>query len=136
ATCRACASWCAACDADKSRSHALRHLDSVCPVPRRCKRCAPSRLPGSDRRNELRFRNGLAAIILVRDTTHIVMPKPQSSALSPHKLRIATRQSALALWQAEHVAARLRAAHRGLEVELVPMTTRGDQISDRPLAAI
>ncbi|MEO7063433.1 MAG: hydroxymethylbilane synthase [Dokdonella sp.] len=51
-------------------------------------------------------------------------------------LRIATRQSALALWQAEHVAARLRAAHADLVVELVPMTTRGDQIIDRPLAEI
>jgi hydroxymethylbilane synthase len=51
-------------------------------------------------------------------------------------LCIATRQSALALWQAEHVAARLRALHAGLAVELVPMTTRGDQIIDRPLAAI
>lgn len=52
------------------------------------------------------------------------------------RLRIATRQSALALWQAEHVAARLRAAHPDLHVELVPMTTRGDQILDQPLAAI
>lgn len=51
-------------------------------------------------------------------------------------LRIATRQSALALWQAEHVAARLRAAHPGLTVELLPMTTRGDRILDRPLAQI
>lgn len=51
-------------------------------------------------------------------------------------LRIATRQSALALWQAEHVAARLRAVHPQLHVELVPMTTRGDQILDRPLASI
>ena len=51
-------------------------------------------------------------------------------------LRIATRQSALALWQAEHVAARLRALHSGIEIELVPMTTRGDQILDRPLSEI
>ena len=51
-------------------------------------------------------------------------------------LRIATRQSALALWQAEHVAARLRAAHAHLAIELVPMTTRGDRILDRPLAQI
>jgi hydroxymethylbilane synthase len=51
-------------------------------------------------------------------------------------LRIATRKSALALWQAEHVAARLRAAHPHLGVELVPMTTRGDKILDRPLADI
>ena len=51
-------------------------------------------------------------------------------------LRIATRKSALALWQAEHVAAELRAAHPGLRVELVPMSTRGDEILDRPLATI
>lgn len=51
-------------------------------------------------------------------------------------IRIATRQSALALWQAEHVAARLRAAHPHLDIELVPMTTRGDQVLDRPLAQI
>ncbi len=51
-------------------------------------------------------------------------------------LRIATRKSPLALWQTEHVAARLRAAHPGLQVELVPMTTRGDQVLDRSLAAI
>lgn len=51
-------------------------------------------------------------------------------------LRLATRQSALALWQTEHVAARLRAAHPGLVVTLVPMTTRGDQIIDRPLSDI
>ena len=51
-------------------------------------------------------------------------------------LRIATRKSPLALWQSEHVAARLRAAHPGLEVELVPMSTRGDEVLDRSLAAI
>ncbi len=53
-----------------------------------------------------------------------------------NRLRIATRQSALALWQAEHVATQLRDAHPHLQVELVPMTTRGDQILDRPLAQI
>ena len=46
-------------------------------------------------------------------------------------LRIATRKSPLALWQSEHVAARLRAAHPGLEVLLVPMSTRGDEVLDR-----
>jgi hydroxymethylbilane synthase len=51
-------------------------------------------------------------------------------------LRIATRKSPLALWQAEHVAALLRRAHTGLEVELVPMVTQGDRIQDRSLAAI
>ena len=51
-------------------------------------------------------------------------------------LRIATRKSPLALWQTEHVAARLRAAHPGLEVALVPLSTRGDEVLDRSLAAI
>lgn len=51
-------------------------------------------------------------------------------------LRLATRESALALWQTEHVAARLREAHPGLEVVLVPMTTRGDQMQDRPLSEV
>ncbi|KQN95851.1 MAG: hydroxymethylbilane synthase [Stenotrophomonas nitritireducens] len=51
-------------------------------------------------------------------------------------LRIATRKSPLALWQSEHVAARLRHAHPGLSVELVPMSTRGDEVLDRSLAAI
>ena len=46
-------------------------------------------------------------------------------------LRIATRKSPLALWQAEHVAARLQAAHPGLQVELVKMVTRGDKILGR-----
>jgi hydroxymethylbilane synthase len=51
-------------------------------------------------------------------------------------LRIATRKSQLALWQAEHVATLLRRTHDGLVVELVPMSTRGDRILDRSLAAI
>jgi len=56
--------------------------------------------------------------------------------MKPATLRIATRKSALALWQAEHVAALLRATHPGLQVELVPMSTRGDEILDQPLATI
>jgi hydroxymethylbilane synthase len=51
-------------------------------------------------------------------------------------LRIATRKSQLALWQAEHVASLLRAAHPGLRIELVPLLTQGDRIQDRTLAAI
>jgi hydroxymethylbilane synthase len=51
-------------------------------------------------------------------------------------LRIATRKSQLALWQASHVATLLRQSHSGLEVELVPMVTQGDRIQDRSLAAI
>lgn len=51
-------------------------------------------------------------------------------------LRIATRESPLALWQAEHVAARLRAAHPDLDVALVPMTTQGDQLLGAPLSLV
>lgn len=49
-------------------------------------------------------------------------------------LRIATRRSPLALWQAEWVARSLRDRHPGLGTELVEMTTSGDRIQDRPLA--
>jgi hydroxymethylbilane synthase len=49
-------------------------------------------------------------------------------------LRIATRQSPLALWQAEHVRSRLMAAHPELTVVLVPMTTQGDQLMSASLA--
>ena len=51
-------------------------------------------------------------------------------------LRIATRESPLALWQAQHVKALLQQAHPGLAVELVPMTTAGDQLLDRSLAGV
>lgn len=51
-------------------------------------------------------------------------------------LRIATRKSALALWQAEHVASRLKQIHPELQVELVGMMTRGDIILDTPLAKV
>ena len=49
------------------------------------------------------------------------------------KLVIATRESPLALWQAHYVADRLRALHPQLTVELLGMTSRGDQLLDRPL---
>ncbi|HBP80864.1 MAG TPA: hydroxymethylbilane synthase, partial [Halomonas sp.] len=52
------------------------------------------------------------------------------------KLRIATRKSQLAMWQAEYVRDRLMAAHSGLEVELVPLSTKGDKILDTPLSKI
>ena len=51
-------------------------------------------------------------------------------------IRIATRQSPLAMWQAEHVQAQLEQAYPGLKTELLPMTTRGDKIVDSPLAKI
>ena len=51
-------------------------------------------------------------------------------------IRIATRQSPLALWQAEHVALRLQQAFPQLKIELVKMVTRGDKILDAPLAKV
>ena len=52
------------------------------------------------------------------------------------EIRIATRKSALALWQAEHVKAELEKAHPGLVVTLVPMVSRGDKLLDSPLSKI
>ena len=49
------------------------------------------------------------------------------------KLVIATRRSRLALWQAEHIKERLAALHAGLAIELLPLTTRGDELLDRRL---
>lgn len=51
-------------------------------------------------------------------------------------VRIATRKSALALWQAEYVKAQLEHFHSDVKVELVPMTTKGDIILDTPLAKV
>ena len=52
------------------------------------------------------------------------------------RLKIATRQSPLALWQAEHIKARLEQLYPELEVELVKFVTQGDKILDTPLAKI
>jgi hydroxymethylbilane synthase len=69
-----------------------------------------------------------------------IRPEPlleTSSAVTPADphltLRIGTRGSELALWQANHIKDRLMAAHEGLEVELVVISTEGDRIQDRPL---
>ena len=51
-------------------------------------------------------------------------------------IRIATRESPLALWQAEHVKALIERTHPGTVVTLVPMTTLGDQLLDRSLATV
>jgi hydroxymethylbilane synthase len=56
--------------------------------------------------------------------------------MSTVTVRIATRKSALALWQAEYVKAQLEHFHPGINVELVPMTTKGDIILDTPLAKV
>ena len=56
--------------------------------------------------------------------------------MSTPPIRIATRRSKLAMWQAEHVQALLRSAHPDLPVELVPMSTQGDRVLDRALAEV
>jgi hydroxymethylbilane synthase len=56
--------------------------------------------------------------------------------LSRNEICIATRGSPLALWQAEHVAAKLEALHPGLKVSLLTMKTRGDKLLDAPLAKV
>jgi hydroxymethylbilane synthase len=56
--------------------------------------------------------------------------------MSGRRLVIATRRSRLALWQAEHVKARLEALHQGLAVELLPLSTRGDELLDQRLDTV
>jgi len=56
--------------------------------------------------------------------------------MSENVVRIATRKSPLALWQAEFIKAELEKFHPGINVELVPMTTKGDIFLDTPLAKI
>jgi len=56
--------------------------------------------------------------------------------MSFHRLIIATRKSRLALWQAEHIKERLESLHPGLAVELLPMSTRGDEVLDRSLEKV
>jgi hydroxymethylbilane synthase len=59
-----------------------------------------------------------------------------TAPFAPRRLTIATRESALALWQAEHVRSQLAARYRGTTVDLLGITTQGDRIVDRPLATI
>jgi hydroxymethylbilane synthase len=54
----------------------------------------------------------------------------------PSLVRIATRKSALALWQAEYVKHALQQTHPDIKVDLVPMSTEGDRVLDTPLAKI
>ncbi len=63
--------------------------------------------------------------------------QPMTSRAAPSPiLRIATRASRLARWQADHVAGRLAALHPQLAIEIVPVTTRGDEVRDRALQDI
>jgi hydroxymethylbilane synthase len=69
----------------------------------------------------------------------LTSPRPDVSSVSPalpQRIVIATRESRLALWQAEHVRSLLQGLYPSCAVELLGMTTRGDQILDRPLSKI
>jgi len=70
---------------------------------------------------------------LIAGTPPLVVDPAAAPLSSTGVLRIATRESPLALWQAHHVQQRLQAAHPGLRVELVPMTTQGDRLLDATL---
>jgi hydroxymethylbilane synthase len=59
-----------------------------------------------------------------------------ANTTAPRRLTIATRESALAMWQAEHIRARLAALYPACEVSLLGMTTQGDRILDQPLSDI
>jgi hydroxymethylbilane synthase len=54
----------------------------------------------------------------------------------PTRIVIATRESRLALWQAEHARSQLQQLYPGCQIEVLGMTTRGDEILDRPLAKV
>lgn len=54
----------------------------------------------------------------------------------PQKLVIASRESALAMWQARHIQSRLQALYPNTDVQILGMTTTGDQILDTPLAKV
>ena len=54
----------------------------------------------------------------------------------PQKLTIASRESALAMWQAEHIQAKLQALYPSCTVDILGMTTQGDQILDKTLSKI
>jgi hydroxymethylbilane synthase len=62
--------------------------------------------------------------------------KPSPKKLGPSKLVIASRESALAMWQALHIQAKLRSLYPNCDVQILGMTTTGDQILDSPLSLI
>ena len=66
----------------------------------------------------------------------LVLKATESTATPPTRLVIASRESRLAMWQAEHVRARLAALYPHCVIEILGMTTRGDQILDRALSKV
>lgn len=70
------------------------------------------------------------------DNIRTKYPTDNESFMANRTIRIATRKSLLALWQAHYVKERLEALHQDVTVELVPMTTKGDVLLDTPLSKI
>ena len=64
------------------------------------------------------------------------MSKSSISSISPHRLVIASRESRLAMWQAEYVRDSLKRLYPACDVQILGMTTRGDQILDRALSKV
>lgn len=65
-----------------------------------------------------------------------MLNSPNYPPTTPDELIIASRESALAMWQAEHIAERLRGLYPDMRVIILGMTTQGDQILDSPLSKI
>lgn len=65
-----------------------------------------------------------------------MLNSPNYPPITPDELIIASRESALAMWQAEHIAERLRGLYPAMRVTILGMTTQGDQILDSPLSKI
>lgn len=65
-----------------------------------------------------------------------MLNSPNHPPITPDELIIASRESALAMWQAEHIAERLRGLYPSMRVIILGMTTQGDQILDSPLSKI
>jgi len=74
---------------------------------------------------------------MIKSRFEFSLEKPAvTAAIAPKKIVIASRESRLAMWQAEHIRDRLSGLYPGAEVSILGMTTRGDQILDRPLSQI
>jgi len=76
------------------------------------------------------------ADLIAADRAQSVPQQETQAYPKPGRIVIASRESRLAMWQAEHVRDRLSSLYPGTTVDILGMTTRGDQILDRPLAKV
>ncbi|MDY0057236.1 MAG: hydroxymethylbilane synthase [Methyloversatilis sp.] len=76
------------------------------------------------------------ADLIAADRAQSVPQQETKAYPKPERIVIASRESRLAMWQAEHVRDRLSSLYPGTTVDILGMTTRGDQILDRPLAKV